>query len=150
MKRIIILIAIASLVSSLSATEALAQGRMQPLRTGRYYLSQRIRQYDPTTVETLNGEVLSVTKTTSRRGQGYGVHLLVKTDRETVEVHLGPEWYLDRQNFSVEVGDRVEIKGSRITDAGMPTLIASQVTKGDDLLTLRDENGLPMWSRRQR
>lgn len=150
MKRIIILVAIASLVSSLTATEALAEQERQLPRTSSYYLTQLIRQYDPKTVETLSGEVLSITKTTSRRGREYGVHLLVKTDAETIEVHLGPEWYLDSQKFSIEVGDSLELKGSRVIYNGKPTIIAARLTKKDRVLTLRDDNGLPLWSRRQR
>jgi hypothetical protein len=90
MKRIIILVAIASLISSLTATEAL------------------------------------------------------------IEVHLGPEWYLDSQKFSIEVGDSLELKGSRVIYNGKPTIIAARLTKEDRVLTLRDDNGLPLWSRRQR
>ncbi|MGK7914887.1 MAG: hypothetical protein AB4038_04985 [Prochloraceae cyanobacterium] len=86
----------------------------------------------------------------SRRGQGYGVHLLVKTAEKTIEIHLGPEWYLEEQNFSFEPGDRIEVKGSRITFSGIPSLIAAEVKKADRVLRLRDPNGIPMWRRRQR
>jgi len=26
---------------------------------------------------------------------GRGVHLMLKTDKETISVHLGPVWYID-------------------------------------------------------
>jgi hypothetical protein len=83
----------------------------QPVET--YGRGSRI--YNPASLEEIDEEVLSVNKINSRRGGGYGMHLLLKTAEETVEVHLGPEWYLEEQNFSVEPGDRVKIKGSRIT-----------------------------------
>ena len=47
------------------------------------------RNYDPKTLETIEGKVLSVEKTASK-GRGYGVHLILQTDKETVSVHLGP------------------------------------------------------------
>ena len=48
------------------------------------------RNYDPKTVETLQGKVLSVEKTTPTKNRGYGIHLILQTDKETVPVHLGP------------------------------------------------------------
>ncbi|WP_416668647.1 DNA-binding protein [Egbenema bharatensis] len=98
------------------------------------------RQYDPSTVMTITGEVTSV------HDVGYqGVHLLVQTDQETVEVHLGPNWYLEAAGFTVATGDRIEVTGSRIDQSGTPNLIAAQVKSGDQVLILRDANGLPMW-----
>jgi hypothetical protein len=41
---------------------------------------------------------------------------------------------------------RVEVKGSRVTFAGNPAIIAAEVKKGDALLKLRDENGIPAWA----
>lgn len=150
MKRMIIPIAIASLVTSLGTTAALAGEEIQPPRISAYYLTQAIARYDPATVETISGEVVSIVKISSQRGQGYGVHLLLKNEAETIEVHLAPEWYLDGQNFSLQVGDRLEIKGSRVTYETKPIIIAAEVTQGDQVLRLRNDNGVPLWSRRQR
>ncbi len=38
------------------------------------------------------------------------------------------------------------LKGSRVTVAGKPALIAAEVTKGDALLKLRDDSGIPAWA----
>jgi hypothetical protein len=46
--------------------------------------------------------------------------------------------------------DQVQVKGSRVTFAGKPAIIAAEVKKGDDVLVLRDENGLPAWSAMRR
>jgi hypothetical protein len=42
------------------------------------------RNYNPATVETISGTVESVDKITPVKGMYYGIHLLVKTDKETV------------------------------------------------------------------
>ncbi len=150
MKRIIILITMASLVGSLAATTVLAQGRMGQPRGYGYQGSQQVRLYDPATVETLSGEVIRVNQTTGMgRGRGGGVHLLLKTRKEAIEVHLGPTWYLGNQKFSIAPGDRLEIKGSRVTAQGVTVIIAAQVKKGNDVLTLRNNDGFPMWSGRR-
>jgi hypothetical protein len=97
-------------------------------------------------VETISGEVTRVDRITPAKGMSGGVHMLVKTDKETVSVHLGPSWYLENQDVKIEAKDKVEVKGSKITFAGKPAVIAMEVKKGDEVLKLRDDNGFPVWS----
>jgi hypothetical protein len=104
------------------------------------------RMYNPQTVETITGEVLSVDQITPMKGMSYGVHIVLKTNKETISVHLGPGWYLENQDVKIAPKDKIEVKGSRITFEGAPALIAAEVKKGDEVLTLRDANGFPAWS----
>jgi len=104
------------------------------------------RMYNPATVETVTGTVQSVQKTTPMRGMQYGIHLIVKTDKETIPVHLGPGWFIEKQDQQIAKGDSVEVKGSRATVGGKPVIIAAEVKKGDEVLKLRDENGVPVWA----
>lgn len=113
---------------------------------GRGAGSQQSRQYNPSTVETISGEVVSVDKIPSRRGMSYGVHLTVKTDKETIPVHLGPGWYLDKQPVQIKPQDQVTVTGSRITYQGKPAFIAAEIQRGGETLKLRDQNGVPLWS----
>jgi hypothetical protein len=108
------------------------------------------RMYDPKTVETVGGEVVKVDKIRHRRGAGYGVHLVLKTEKEEIPVHLGPSFYLDKQDVKIGEKDKVEVKGSRVTlRGGKAVILAAEVKKGDALLKLRDEDGTPAWSRRK-
>ena len=111
---------------------------------------QYMRLYDPKTVETLAGEVVSADLVTPMKGMSQGVHLTVKTDKETIPVHLGPSWYLENQDMKLAPKDKVEVEGSRVTLAGKPAIIAAEVKKGDEVLVLRDESGLPAWSAMRR
>lgn len=104
------------------------------------------RNYDPKTVETIEGKVLSVEKTTPPKNRGYGVHLTLQTNKETISVHLGPAWYLEKQTPQIEANDTVSVTGSRVTVDGKPAIIAAQVKKGNDILKLRGDNGAPAWS----
>lgn len=108
--------------------------------------TQYQKMYNPATVETVSGTVESIDKTTPMKGMHYGIHLLLKTDKETIPVHLGPGWYIERLDTKIEKGDKIEVKGSRITFQGKPAIIASEVKKGDNILRLRDDNGIPAWS----
>jgi hypothetical protein len=108
-------------------------------------------QYDRGTVETLSGTVIEVERLAPRRVERLSqVHLLLKTDGETITVQLGPESWLAQQNFNLAPGDRVTIKGSRINRPRRTFLIAGEVRKGNQVLHLRDETGRPLWGRSQR
>ena len=104
------------------------------------------KMYNLSTVETISGEVVSVDKITPTKGMSYGIHMTVKTDKETISVHMGPGWFIENQDIKIEPKEKVEVKGSRITFEGKPALIAAEVKKGDEILKLRDENGFPVWS----
>jgi alanine racemase len=104
------------------------------------------RMYNPKTVETLGGEVVSVDKFAPGRKMSYGVHFTLKTDKEAIPVHLGPSWYMEKQAVVLASGDKVEVTGSRITYEGNPTIIAAEVKKGGQVLKLRDATGVPVWA----
>lgn len=104
------------------------------------------RLYNPKTLETLSGEVVSVEKFIPGRKMSYGVHFILKTDKETIPVHLGPSWYMEKQAVTIAPGDKAEVSGSRITYQGKPAIVAAEVKKGGQVLKLRDANGVPAWA----
>ncbi|HSC43837.1 MAG TPA: DNA-binding protein [Candidatus Binatia bacterium] len=104
------------------------------------------KMYDPKTVETVSGEVASIDRITPNKGMTPGIHMNVKTDKETISVHLGPVWYIENQDVKIAPKDKIEVKGSRVTFGGKPVIIAAEVKKGDEVLQLRDESGFPVWS----
>ncbi len=72
--------------------------------------------------------------------------MIVETDHETIPVHLGPTWYFENQDLKVAPKDKVEVSGSKISLVGKPAMIAAEVRKGDEVLTLRDDTGFPLWN----
>ncbi|MBI3949992.1 MAG: DNA-binding protein [Acidobacteria bacterium] len=146
MKKVGSLIAVISILSLLLVTQSFAQRPRWRGSGGWGMGTQYGRMYDPKTVETIRGEVVSVGRTTPMKGMYYGIHLMVKTDKETISVHLGPGWYIENQDIKIEPKDKVEVKGSRITFEGKPAIIAAEVKRGEELLRLRDESGFPGWS----
>lgn len=102
--------------------------------------------YNPATLETISGEVIGIEKTVPMRRMNEGLALVVKTEKETVTIHLGPTWYLERLDAKIVKGDKVEIKGARTTLAGKPIILAAEVKKGDNVLVLRDASGVPVWA----
>jgi hypothetical protein len=104
------------------------------------------RNYNPATVEMISGTVESVDKITPVKGMYSGIHLMVKTEKETISVDLGPEWYIERLDTKIEKGDKIQVKGSKVTLSGKPAIIAAEVKKGDSTLVLRDSAGIPAWA----
>lgn len=104
------------------------------------------RMYDTQTVETISGVVESISTFSPTTGSAKGVHLLLKSDREMISVHLGPSWFIDNLEPKLSPGIRVEIKGSRITFDGKPAIIAAEIRRDHEMLTLRNANGIPVWS----
>ena len=105
------------------------------------------RRYDPATVETISGEVLRIDHVPKRRGTGMVVHLAVRASTgETVDVRLGPAWWVDGQRVRVKEADQVEVKGSRVSTGGGPIVIAAVVNKKGKTLVLRNDDGVPIWA----
>ena len=110
------------------------------------------RVYDASTVETVRGEVLEVEHLPAKYkgGRSGGVHLQLKTKKETIPVHLGPLWYVDKQGVEINKGDQVEVRGSRVKLGGETVIIAAEVKKSGATMKLRDQQGLPLWRRGRR
>lgn len=149
MKKIFFALSLAVFALLIATGSSIAQGRPGMMWRGSGGWGPGTpynRMWDPKTVETITGEVTSVDRITPNKGMSGGVHMNVKTDKETVSVHLGPSWYLENQDVKIAAKDKVEVKGSRITFGGKPAILAAEVKKGDDVLKLRDDTGFPVWS----
>lgn len=138
-------IGIAALVTAvgiLGASVAVAQPRLGR-GAGR---AARAGLYNVATVETVSGVVQRVEQVKGKgRGKSHGIHLLLKTEKEEIAVHLGPEWYVEKQPLKIAPQDQIEVRGSRVTYDGKPAIIAADVKKGDQVLKLRDDAGIPVW-----
>jgi hypothetical protein len=147
MRTNVCLIGLTALAVIFAATDAQGQfGRRARGSGGWGPGADYCRKFDPKTIETINGEVISVDRFKPGKGMSYGIHLQLKTDKESIPVHLGPAWYMDNQDTDIEVKDKITVKGSRVTFEEKPALIATEIVKGDQVLKLRDEKGIPAWA----
>lgn len=108
--------------------------------------SEVARMYDPHSVVTLEGEVVDIFAVVPQGASGRGIHLRLRTRSGDIVAHLGPEWYLENQEFAIEPGDRISITGSLVNYQGQEAIVAAMVVDGDDVLELRDERGFPRWA----
>lgn len=138
MRRIPALAALSLSVLLASTARAQRPGAVAPLH------------YDTATVQTFTAHVLEV-RTPPPGGRGSaGVQLLVQAGSDTLPVHLGPSWLLQRQGVVFAPGDVIDVTGSRVQIADAPAIVAAEVRKGDTTLRLRDHAGTPRWSPRRR
>ena len=100
------------------------------------------RLYNPQTVATVKGTVEKVEESTM--GMDFR-ELRLKTDQGSLQVYLGPGWFLDEKKFVVKVGDTMEVTGSQVTLNNQPALIAREVKVNGATLKLRDDQGVPVW-----
>ncbi|NLT24135.1 MAG: DNA-binding protein [Syntrophorhabdus sp.] len=148
MKRIIVVLIVLSITALGVTAESFAQrGAMKWKGSGGWGQGTPYnRMYDPAKVETVSGTVESVGTAVPMKGMYAAATLTLKTEKETITVHLGPEWYIGRLDTKIAKGDAVEVKGSRVTFDGKPVIIAAELKKDDNVLTLRDSSGIPAWS----
>lgn len=103
------------------------------------------RLYNPATVTTIKGTVGEVNTTSGRRGWN-GIHLLLKAESGTYDVHLGPSAYLKEKNFKFSKGDQIEVTGSKVKFQNQEAIIAREVKMGGKALILRNAQGIPEWA----
>jgi hypothetical protein len=106
-------------------------------------------RYNPNTETTLSGTIEDLQLHPGYH-RGTGTHLVLKTDSGTIEVHVGPTSYIEKQKFSFTKGDRIQVLGSQVKIGVKDAFLAREITKEGKNLALRDQNGIPLWSRRNR
>ena len=105
------------------------------------------RLYDPAKEQTIRGQVVSRETSAPMAGMAPGMQMLVQTDDgQNTRVQVGPVWYLERQIPDMKENTHVQVIGARAEIDGQPVLIAREVQLDGQVLTLRDAQGMPMWS----
>ncbi len=100
--------------------------------------------YDPKAEVTITGVVEDLHES-KLRADHPGLHLIVKTATEAVEVHTCPVAFMKDLEFVVEKADTVTVIGSRPGGTGI--VLAREIKKGQTSLACRDKAGVPVWTR---
>jgi hypothetical protein len=70
-----------------------------------------------------------------------GRHLRLQTATGMMEVHLAPARVMRSQKFSFAPGDQIEVLGSKVKIQSEESIIAREVTRGNDSFFIRDREG---------
>ena len=102
-------------------------------------------EYDPKAEVTIKGVIEDVHEAVAK-GDHPGLHLIVRTETETIEVHACPVRFMKELDFVLAKGDEIKVIASR--PEGAAVAVAREVSKGQTSLTLRDKTGAPVWTGR--
>lgn len=105
--------------------------------------AQSAPKYDAASETKIKGTVQEF-KLAASGGKPTG-YLVVKSGEDTVQIFLAPKSFLDDMGASFKSADAVEITGCKVTQDGTALILAREVVKGDDTLTLRFKDGKPAW-----
>jgi sporulation protein YlmC with PRC-barrel domain len=103
--------------------------------------------FDLKTIKTISGQVIKIDQV-SEFGFGLQMRLTVFIDKkEILPVYLGPAFYLvgPWQAKHLKLGDKITVSGSQVTVGGEPLMVAMTVKRGNEVLRLRDQDGIPAW-----
>jgi hypothetical protein len=97
-------------------------------------------------LQVITGSIYKIDTVTPMSGMSTGIQLVIRTPtREELPVHLGPAWYIRRQDMNIGLNDNVEIRGARFSLGGKNVVAAFELRTNDKVLLLRDEDNVPYW-----
>ena len=103
--------------------------------------------FDSKTIKTISGKVIKIDQLPEFR---FGLQMRLTVfvhEKEILPVYLGPAYYLvgPWQAKHLKLGDQVTVSGSQVTVRGERLMIAVTVKEGNEVLRLRDQEGIPVW-----
>ncbi|MHB9071969.1 MAG: hypothetical protein ACYC6G_00435 [Desulfobaccales bacterium] len=118
-------------------------GRGQGFRMCPYRVSQEVHAC---VAGKISGRITRLRVETFSLDMEPGLAVEVQTpDNGLVHVHLGPLWFLERQEADLKPGDEVTVQGFCYKLAGQERLLAAEVAHKDHTLILRNPQGIPYW-----
>lgn len=107
-------------------------------------LSQTAPKYDATTEAKFKG-IVEELKLVPPSGGKPIVYLTMKGNPDSSQVFLCPKKFLDDMGVTFKPQDEIEVIGSKVKQDGADLILAREVVKGGDSLTLRFKDGKPAW-----
>jgi DNA/RNA endonuclease YhcR with UshA esterase domain len=104
-----------------------------------------VPKYNKASEVKLKGTVVDVRDYNCPISGTMGAHLTLKTGDGTIELHLAATKYVKNYEMVFAKGDEIEVIGSRVKLNGADTILAREITRGQDSFTFRDDTGKPVW-----
>ena len=103
-------------------------------------------KYDLANELTIKGVIDEVKEFQCPVSGGMGAHLVVKTDKGMVTVHLALSKFMSEYGLSFAKGDEVVITGVRAKVGDDDNaILARKVERGNQTFVFRDKEGKPLW-----
>ena len=106
--------------------------------------SQALPKYDPATETKIKG-VVEQLKLVPPSGGKPVVYAVLKGSPDSVEVFLCPKKFLDDMGIEFKTDEQIEVTGSKVKQDGADLILAREVVKGGETMTMRFKDGKPAW-----
>ncbi len=106
--------------------------------------AQAAPKYDSATEAKLKGIVETFQLDPPAGGKPVA-YLVIKNGEDKTRIFLCPKSFLDEMSVTFSPGDDVQITGSKIKQDGADLVLAREVVKSGDTVTLRFTDGKPAW-----
>ena len=102
--------------------------------------------YDVSKEVTIKGLVEEVKDFQCPVSGGMGAHLVVKTEKGSVTVHLALSKFLSEYGFNFVKGDDIQVTGVKAKVGNDENaILARTIERGNQRFTFRDKAGKPLW-----
>ncbi len=108
---------------------------------------QRGPRYDASKEIKLTGTIEEVKEMTFGPSGRSATGIVLKTEKETLEIRLAPVEFLAEQKLTLAKGDKVEVTGAKMTFREREVFRVREIKKGDQVVTLLDKDGRPTYRR---
>jgi sporulation protein YlmC with PRC-barrel domain len=104
------------------------------------------KKYDVSKLTTSEGTVQSLGTFHIEANSAPGLLIELKTEKgDVMVVHAGPSAFAQSKSFTLATGDKISVSGTQIEFDSKTILMAGEVKRGNDTLTLRDSSGKVQW-----
>jgi hypothetical protein len=108
-------------------------------------------KYDVAGEVTVQGVIEKVETRYSQNGNA-GIHLVVRSGETVYDVHVGPKKYYSKQKVELAAQDTITmivapVSGAQPAAGAPKEVVAREIRRGDEVLSLREANGAPRWRR---
>jgi hypothetical protein len=105
-----------------------------------------VPKYDAATEATFKGTITDISDRNCPISGTMGFHFVLKLeDGKTIEVHVAASRFMKEYGLALNKGDQVEVLGSKVKFGGADTILAREVSRGEEVFVFRDKTGKPAW-----
>jgi len=103
--------------------------------------------YNAAAESKVSGVVLETPEFFCPVSEDQGAHLLLRTERGELLVHVAPGRFLRSEGFRFSPNDQVSVVGTMIHYHDRDAMLAREITRGNEVLIVRDRQGAPLWKK---
>ncbi|MBN2356959.1 hypothetical protein JXO59_12660 [candidate division KSB1 bacterium] len=117
-----------------------------PQRGRGFNQSEITRLYNPGTEATVTGKMIAVLVADSGYGRFPAALVDLATEDKVIKLYVAPQWYLSRENITLQKDAELTVTGSQVTHNNQPLLIVRTMNYQGAEIVIRDACGFPVWA----